>query len=201
MLTDRDYTLILDKSGSMATRDQRGGKSRWNAARESTEALAVRCEELDPDGLTIYAFAGRFRRYEGVTAARVAQVFVENEPSGGTDLAGVLRHALDSYFTRRAAGRTKAGGETFLIVTDGEPDDRREVMRLIVEASKKVTRDDELGLSFLQIGGDAEATRFLRVLDDELVTAGARHDLVDTLTFDEIEEVGLTELLLRALHD
>jgi uncharacterized protein with von Willebrand factor type A (vWA) domain len=201
MLTDRDYTLILDKSGSMATRDQRGGKSRWQAARESTEALAARCDELDPDGLTVYVFAGRFRRYEGVTASRVSQVFRENEPSGGTDLAGVLRHALGDYFTRRTAGRTKPEGETFLIVTDGEPDDRSDVMRLIVEATKQLTRDDELGLSFLQIGGDPEATRFLRILDDELTRAGARHDIVDTLTFDEIEDVGLTEVLLRALHD
>ena len=38
MLADRDYTLILDKSGSMAVKDQKGGRSRWAAARESTEA-------------------------------------------------------------------------------------------------------------------------------------------------------------------
>jgi hypothetical protein len=200
MLAERDYTLILDKSGSMAMRDQRGGKSRWAAARESTEALAARCEELDPDGLTVYAFAGRFRRYEGVTARTVSRIFVENEPSGGTDLAGVLHHALDDYFARRARGATKAG-ETFLIVTDGEPDDRREVMRLIVDATKKLGSGEEVGLSFLQIGGDAEATRFLRILDDELTTAGAKHDIVDTMTFDEIEDVGLTEVLLRALVD
>ena len=29
MLENRDYTLIIDKSGSMSTNDQAGGKSRW----------------------------------------------------------------------------------------------------------------------------------------------------------------------------
>lgn len=32
MIQNRDYTLILDMSGSMATEDQAGGLSRWAAA-------------------------------------------------------------------------------------------------------------------------------------------------------------------------
>ncbi|MBA4450098.1 hypothetical protein FHK94_10850, partial [Cylindrospermopsis raciborskii CS-506_D] len=59
MLNDRDYTLIIDKSGSMSTRDQRGGKTRWEIAQESTIALARKCEEFDPDGITVYVFSGR----------------------------------------------------------------------------------------------------------------------------------------------
>jgi hypothetical protein len=49
-------TLIIDKSGSMATPDQKGGRSRWVAAQESTLALASKCEQFDPDGITIYLF-------------------------------------------------------------------------------------------------------------------------------------------------
>ncbi len=29
MLLNRDYTIIIDKSGSMYTKDKTGGKSRW----------------------------------------------------------------------------------------------------------------------------------------------------------------------------
>ena len=29
MLENRDYTLIIDKSGSMSTKDRPGGASRW----------------------------------------------------------------------------------------------------------------------------------------------------------------------------
>ncbi len=56
MLQERDYTLIIDKSGSMATPDQKGGRSRWVAAQESTFALANKCEQFDPDGITVYVF-------------------------------------------------------------------------------------------------------------------------------------------------
>lgn len=199
MLAERDYTLILDKSGSMAVKDQRGGRSRWAAARESTEALAAKCEELDADGLTLYVFASRFRRYEGVTAERVAQVFRENEPCGGTDLAGVLNHAFDAYFERKARGKAKP--ETILVVTDGEPDDPRAVIKAIIQASKRIQRDEELAVSLVQVGTDPDARRFLKLLDDELVGAGAPFDICDTVTLEEAELIGLTEVLLAAIHD
>ena len=67
LIENRDYTLIIDKSGSMSTGDQPGGKTRWQAAEESTLALAQECEQLDPDGITVYLFSGRFRRYDNVT--------------------------------------------------------------------------------------------------------------------------------------
>lgn len=55
MLENRDYTLIIDKSVSMATTDQKGGKSRWVASQESI-ALASKCEQFDADGITVYFF-------------------------------------------------------------------------------------------------------------------------------------------------
>ena len=201
MLENRDYTLIIDKSGSMTRKDQRGGKSRWQVMQESTLALASKCEEFDPDGITIYIFSGRFRRYDNVTAEKVEQIFRENEPSGRTDLAGVLQDALDDYFKRKAAGQTKPNGDTILVVTDGEPDDRKAVMRIIVEASRKIDKDEELAISFIQVGTDSEATKFLKILDDELQSAGAKFDIVDTITMDDMEDFTLTEVLLNAIVD
>ncbi|MGH2412167.1 MAG: vWA domain-containing protein, partial [Microcystaceae cyanobacterium] len=200
-LEKRDYTLIIDKSGSMSIKDQYGGKSRWNVMQEATIALANKCEELDPDGLTIYTFSGRFKRYDNVTASKVPQIFTENEPSGRTDLAGVLQDALSHYFQRKAAKQTKPNGETILVVTDGEPDDRKAVMRVIIEASRQMQRDEELAISFLQVGKDAEATRFLKALDDDLQGAGAKFDIVDTVTIDEMEDMTLSEVLLNAITD
>jgi von Willebrand factor type A domain len=200
-MSKRDYTLIIDRSGSMAIKDQPGGRSRWATARESAHALAAKCEELDPDGITLYVFGSRFRRYDNVTAERVGQVFVENEPAGGTDLAGVLSHAFGSYFDRKRAGEAKAEGETIVVVTDGEPDDQKAVMKTIVDATRRLDRDEELGLSLVQVGKDPLASRFLKALDDDLVRVGARFDICDTVTLDEMEELSLTEVLLRAIHD
>jgi uncharacterized protein with von Willebrand factor type A (vWA) domain len=201
MFSERDYTLIIDRSGSMALKDQAGGRSRWAVARESAEALAARCDELDPDGITLYLFASRFKRYESVNAASVRRAFLENEPCGGTDLARVLEDAFEQYLGRKRAGKAKRGGETIVVVTDGEPDDPRAVMRTIVEASKRIDRDEELGVSLVQVGNDPGARRFLKVLDDDLERAGARFDIVDTVTLEEMEDLGLTETLLRAVQD
>ena len=201
MLENRDYTLIIDKSGSMATPDQKGGRSRWVAAQESTLALASKCEQFDPDGITIYLFSGRFKRYENVTASKVTQIFRENDPSGSTDLAAVLKHATDNYFQRKAAGQTKPNGETILVVTDGEPDDRKAVMKVIIEASRHMDRDEELAISFIQVGTDSQATKFLKILDDELQGAGAKFDICDTITIDDMEDYSLSEVLLNAIND
>jgi uncharacterized protein with von Willebrand factor type A (vWA) domain len=201
MLEQRDYTLIIDKSGSMSIRDQMGGKSRWEVMQESTLAIASKCEEFDPDGITVYLFSGRFKRYDNVTASKVGQIFQENEPSGRTDLASVLQDATNNYFQRKTGRQTKQNGETILVVTDGEPDDRKAVMKVIIEASRRMDRDEELAISFVQVGTDSQATKFLKVLDDELQGAGAKFDIVDTVTMDDMEDMTLTEVLLNAITD
>ena len=200
-MQDRDYTLIIDKSGSMSTPDQRGGRTRWQEAQESTLALARKCEQFDPDGITVYLFSGRFKRYDDVTSSKVEQIFLENDPMGTTNLAGVLQDATENYFKRKAANQTKPNGETILVITDGEPDDRKAVMEVIVNASRKMDRDEELGISIVQVGSDASATKFLKALDDQLEGVGAKFDICDTVTIDEMEELTIAEVLLKAIND
>jgi uncharacterized protein with von Willebrand factor type A (vWA) domain len=201
VVNDRDYTLIIDKSGSMSTPDQRGGRSRWMEVQESTLALARKCEQFDPDGITVYLFSGRFKRYDDVTSARVEQIFQENDPAGTTNLAAVLQDATNHYFQLKAAGKAKPAGETILVITDGEPDDRRAVMEVIVNASRQMERDEELAISFVQIGSDPQATKFLQALDDQLEGVGAKFDICDTVTFADIEDMSLSEVLLNAISD
>ncbi len=201
MMSDRDYTLIIDKSGSMSTPDQAGGRSRWDIAQESTLALARKCEQFDPDGITVYVFSGRFKRYDDVTSAKVAQIFQENDPAGTTNLASVLQDALNNYFKRKAAGKTKPNGETILVITDGEPDDRKAVFEVIISATRQMDRDEELAVSMIQVGSDPQATKFLKALDDQLQSVGAKFDICDTVTLDDLEEMSLADVLMNAITD
>ena len=141
---------------------------------ESTLALARKCEKLDPDGMTVYLFSGKFKRFDDVTSDKVAQIFMENDPAGTTNLAGVLKDATDNYFKRKAAGQTKANGETIVVVTDGEPDDRKAVFEVVVNASQQMEKDEELGISLVQVGRDAQAMKFLKALDDQMESIGAK---------------------------
>lgn len=199
LVEDRDYTLIIDKSGSMSTNDRPGGKTRWEAAQESTLALAQEFEKIDSDGITVYLFSGRFRRYDRVTSDKVNRIYAENDPMGRTDLASVLLDAVNNYFDRKVAGEAKANGETIVVVTDGEPDDYKAVMRIIIEASRQIDRDNELGISLIQVGSDRKATQFLKALDDQLQAAGAKFDIVDTITIDDMQGLTLAEVLLNAV--
>lgn len=201
VLENRDYTIIIDKSGSMSTVDSGYTQTRWELVQESTLALARKCEQVDPDKLTLYLFSGKFKRYDGVTAADVEQVFKENEPMGSTNLEDVLRDALSSFFYRKNNNIIKEGGETILVVTDGQPNDRKGVMRLIIEASRKLDFDEELAISFVQVGTDPTATQFLKALDDELQGVGAKFDIVDTVTFEDMGDMTITEVLLNAIKD
>ena len=202
-LENRDYTLIIDKSGTMAKKDCDGGRSRWDVMQETTFALARKCEEFDSDGITVYTFSSLFRRYDNVTASKVEQIFSENEPVGRTEMAKVLQHALQSYFQRKKDGKAKLSGETILVVTDGQPDHPQAVIQTIISATQKIDRDEELAISFIQIGHDAEATKYLQTLDNDLQSAGARFDIVHTITIDEIEKEGISlkEVLIKAITD
>ncbi|BAU10709.1 von Willebrand factor, type A [Leptolyngbya sp. NIES-3755] len=199
-LKNRDYTLILDKSGSMSVSDQPGGRSRWEALQESTLALARKCEQFDPEGITVYLFSSRFKRYDDVTSNKVEQIFMENDPIGSTNLAAVLWDATQNYFQRKAAGKTKSG-ETILVVTDGAPDDRRAVIDAIIRSTNQMERDEELAITFLQIGNDPGAKQFLAALDDQLSDVGAKFDICDTITMDDMADLSLAEVLMNAIAD
>ena len=201
IVTNRDYTLIIDKSGSLTTDDDGIGKTRWEIAQESTIALAKKCDEIDPDGITIYLYSGRFRRYDNVTVDKIKEIYAVNEPMGKSNLKSVLQDALDNYFQRKAEGTAKPNGETMLVITDGIPDEPKEIIKLIIDASKKIDRDEELGISFIQVGKDKKATEYFQALDDLLEGAGAKFDIVDSISMENMQTMSLTDVLLNALID
>ncbi|AFZ48502.1 von Willebrand factor type A [Cyanobacterium stanieri PCC 7202] len=200
IVNNRDYTLIIDKSSSLNT-DDGMGKTRWEIAQESTFALAQKCDELDCDGITIYLYSGRFRRYDNVTAGKIKDIYAVNEPMGKSDLKSVLQDALENYFQRKAEGEAKANGETMLVITDGIPDEPKEIIKLIIDATHRIDNGEELGISFIQVGKDRKATEYFKALDDLLEDAGAKFDIVDTVTLEDMQQMSLSQVLLNALID
>ena len=185
-LSNRDYTLVIDKSGSMADgHDVPGFKSRWAAAEESTKAIAKQVEQYDPDGITVYPFASGFKRYDNVTADKVGQIFKENSPMGGTALHLVLKDVFDKWTERKKAGQLKQG-EMVIVITDGQPNDEAMVAGEIVKVTKKMDKQDELSVAMFQVGSDASASKFLKHLDDDLQKHGAKFDIVSVKTFEDL---------------
>jgi hypothetical protein len=207
LLKDRDYTFIVAKSARLAIEELPIITERWLSAQGAIVALAKQCEELDSDGITLYinpSSAGNpqlFKRYDHVESPQLNQIFEENIPLDSLNLSVVLQMALNDYFERKASGQTKTNGEIIIVVTDGEPQDRRAIVKTIVAATAQMEQDEELGIGFIQVGDDALAKGFLTALDDDMRSAGATFDIVHTRTLEEIEAHSLAVFLSETITD
>ncbi len=197
-LKNYDITLIIDKSGSMATDDCQGGMTRWQAAKESAIALGQAAAKYDSDGITIVPFASKWKIYPNVTPDKIAQIFEENDPMGSTNTSGVLEAIFNDYFTRKASGCKPL---IVQVITDGSPDSKSQLKSVIIAATKRMDKDEELAVQFIQIGHDSSVPDFLKELDDDLEKQGAKFDIVDYKTSDEAEGIPLADLLIQAVTD
>lgn len=193
-LTEYDFIVVVDASGSMTTEDAPGGRSRWDYMQETVGAFARDIAKIDSDGIGLVTFGGsNITSADGVTADKVSEVFASRRAAGSTPLAQALQAAL------KLAG--KSDKKDFIIVfTDGVPDDQAAAAKVIVDQANSQANDDDCTILFVQVGNDAAATAYLRKLDDGLT--GAKHDIVDAKTLDEAEKFASTaDLIIAAIND
>lgn len=195
-LSEYDFVVVIDTSGSMGEPVRAGQtRTRWEAVQESAISFARDLQKFDADGIDVVFFGGAHgvASHSAVTADKVKDVFATRSPRGSTPLAEALTAAL------ALAG--KSDKKDFIIVfTDGVPDDRAAAAKVLVEASHKQATDDALTILFVQVGDDAQASSYLKSLDDSLT--GAKFDIVDAKTLAEAENYASTsELVLAAIED
>lgn len=206
-LDNRDYTVIVAKTVPSTIHASPGFHQSWSDAHQAIVTLVQKCETFDPDGITIYISskdhaAGLFRQYRHVTSSVIEDIFSNNYPPETLNLLEGLSIALTDYFTRKQSGQTKPNGEMIVVLIDGEPQDRMEIVKTIVEAAEQLDSDHELGIGFVQVGHDLIARGFLNSLDDDLRSrAGAKFDIVHTQTLDKIQADCLTEFLKDIIRD
>lgn len=199
-LQNRDYTLVIDRSGSMDTKDCPNNQSRWKNAEETTTQIAGKLQEFDPDGITVMTFAGDFDLHENTRDDGVAAIFKSKSPGGGTSLAPVLQNIFDRYTAEKKAGNTKPNGAIVMIITDGAPQDGEAVARAITNFTKTLADGrEEFGIEIVQVGQDADARNYLKKLDSGLTNA--KYDIVGVTTMDELNagKKSIQDALIDAL--
>ena len=216
-LSKYDLEVFVDISGSMETRDTSTRQTRLDDCREKVSMLVEECEKIDTDGVTFGFFNNSFSVYENTTFAKVGPLFAKTRPNGSTDTAALLQARIDDYFGKRF-GKPKAGlfskatpadpktkPRILVVWTDGVPDDQKAVVKVIVNATKRLTAEglgrEALGISFIQVGRDVSAKNFLVELDDELKEQGATLDIVNCLTMEHLQGMTTQQMLERALDD
>lgn len=180
-LTEYDFIVCVDASGSMGETDT-NGRSRWDNMQETAVSFTRDVCALDSDGIGVVVFSG-----QGVTAQdhcdveAVRKIFAERGPRGSTPLAEALTSALSLKSTKKAV---------ILVFTDGVPDDEKAVARVIREQAARQATDEECTFLFVQVGNDAHATKYLDDLDNHLT--GAKFDIVCAKTVEEANKFAST---------
>lgn len=90
---------------------------------------------------------------------------------------------------KRSPGQREPKRRNFVIITDGAASDDPE--SVIVSIARRLDAGNfplsQLGIQFVQVGDDAEATEFLVELDDALSKEHNIRDMVDTVTYSGLE--------------
>lgn len=190
--SEYDFIVGLDASGSMASPSKRRpGKTRWEEAQETILGIALGLEKYDADGIDVVVFGGGVNLIEGVTSAKVAEIFTSRGPRGSTPLAEALSVVVNK---QKATGKNTVA----IIFTDGEPDDKAAAERVITDAANALEKDEALTFLFVQIGDDAGASKYLDHLDDGIT---AKFDIVDAISAATADTMEPLDLINKAIND
>lgn len=189
--SEYDFIVLLDASGSMGFPSTKPGLSRWNEAQEIIFSIAAGLEEYDTDGIDVITFGATTKLHEGVTSAKVIEVFTLVKPLGSTPLHEAIQIVVDK---QKATGKKTVA----LVFTDGRPDREDIVTDIITRAANSLNADEDLTFLFVQIGNDPQATAFLNHLDDGI---NAKFDIVDALPVEEAGKYEPLALITKAIND
>jgi Mg-chelatase subunit ChlD len=192
-----DVVLLIDSSGSMHTPDCPQGLSRWEWCHQQATDLVASLKPYIKNGISIVTFNKAFDAYEHVNLDTINTIFDNIAPSGSTDLVDPLNYEFSQYFRSRSSKPLLVA-----IITDGLPNrpsaDPRLLRNALIDCTMHMTDRRQIAVTFLQVG-DFAGQQVVVDLDENLVSYGARYDIVDTKTFDELKAIGLPRALVDAV--
>lgn len=191
-----DLVGIIDISGSMGERYEKG--TRYTIGVDHVANLLGEVAKYDDDGADVLFFDNRLEIETGVTPAKMASLAKKYGPRGSTALHQPLQWAFDKYLPAMPITKTTSGGwfssaktevvgyekmspakqVCIICFTDGVPDDQNAVASCIVDATKRIKKDSDLGILFIQVGDVQSAKEYLERLNSNLKSEGAEFDVV-----------------------
>ncbi|EJU06389.1 hypothetical protein DACRYDRAFT_19564 [Dacryopinax primogenitus] len=208
LLRKYDTIILVDDSVSMA--------DLWDDAKDALAEIALLAARYDIDGVDIHFVNDKREGTNLRTAESVMQLFASVNPAGEySEIAGRLEDFLLPYLSRAekyqeavelgtAALLPKVRPINFIVLTDGVPSDDPE--SVIVAAARRLDAHNfplsQVGIQFVQLGDDPEATEVLQYLDDGLGKAHGIRDMVDWTLLPEggLDASVLTKILLGGIN-
>lgn len=199
-LSKYDVEVIVDASMSMRKRDCPRFLSRWEWCGYQSVDLARQLAPFASQGITLTSFNRNFTVYEQQNPQQLTTLFERTPLAFNTRLAEPLADRLNDYVTHRGSVRPRL----IAVITDGVPHpfaQAQMVEDVLIHASKMIKDPRELTVVFFQIGSrNAPGQEFLGEIDNKLVARGARFDIVQTVSFEHLQQVGLAQGLADAIR-
>ncbi len=151
---DCEIMAVVDVSGSMLSRDGRGGKTRWEVAQDELTKL----QGSHPGKVGLIAFSDRAEFQPGGMLPTVGML------GGSTDLAGALRYASIVDGTVR-----------YVVISDGWPDDEADALSVAAGMQSDIDciytgpEGDRSGAEFLVRLARRKGGRFVRASSADLL--------------------------------
>ncbi|KAL8950815.1 MAG: hypothetical protein Q9222_003162 [Ikaeria aurantiellina] len=191
-----DTVFLVDDSESMYGR-------RWLTTSRVLADVASIAVHFDQNGVDVKFFNEPLDPDEGnnlTTSEEVMALFSRVSPAGPTLTADILDEQLNEYIYEYEKDRRKKG-LNLIVLTDGEPEKGQDVESVIVKYADLLrsvrASPFQVGIQFVQIGADRDATKFLRRLDSKLKGEhGLDRDMVDTVKWIPGDETHLYEKIL-----
>ncbi|BEJ16579.1 hypothetical protein CspHIS471_0511840 [Cutaneotrichosporon sp. HIS471] len=184
MLRDYDTVFVIDDSSSMLQ------DGRWEEARSAVRYVVNQACKYDDDGIDIYFLNARPPHLEVKDGDYVDDLFDQLEPHGATPTGATLEKILRRYMRRLEAATAEDREDeikplNIIVITDGEPTDDLEkvIVKYAMRLDKGDYPDTQVGIQFVQVGNDPDATAALKKLDDNLGSLHEIRDMVDTVRY------------------
>lgn len=198
-LKEYNIELIIDITGSMTEYDGTGALNKFQWCHEQVRDFARLMGEYRKT-LTITTFNESFSTEYNCNVERVEEIYGGIRPGGNTCLVNPLVDRLEYAYHHHQPGQATI----IAVITDGLPNvpkDPHVVNRALIDFTKKLSDANDVIVTFLQIGDTFNGKSFCIDLDDNLVNEGAKYDIIDTKTFDELKSEGLTHALIDAVTE
>ncbi len=196
-----DITIMLDRCATMADNHAGcpGDLSKWMWCKHQVDNLYLATNRVLDNGFRLVLFNDTFQVRDDVTLWDLKEFFARNQPAGARKNIGQpLDSILTDYFKARKPD-SKPG--LIIVLTEGTENVGVPLQDVLIEASKKMTRQGEVVVAFMQVGDSLHGEELFDDLDRNLVAKGARFPMVHYKPFAELRNKGLLWEVVTAVTE
>lgn len=186
--------LFIDKSGSMNAQLPSQSTSKWNWLKQKISGFSQKAANAGSSNIDIVLFSSDYKVLKNCRKSDVEGIFDRYSPGGNTNLSLPMNYVLGQY-----QKNSESKPLLMAVITDGLINSGHPIEKTLINKINRMQNGKTVAITFLDISGFATSPSLLRMLDNELVSQGAKEDVVDTMYFNEINSMGLSKAIARAI--